>query len=128
MSIRVASEAESIKKVRDLVSVAFRGMGCSEETVHLGATVATELATNAYRHAAVAGFGIVARTYDSEDGPVIEVWDASDQAPEVQAVDFVAESGRGLLLMEALVTCWGYTLLGTGGKVVWAAVRTDDGT
>lgn len=39
-------------------------------------------------------------------------------------MDLGAESGRGLLLMEALVTCWGCEPLDTGGKVVWAAIET----
>lgn len=124
----VESAPESAGKVRRLVAAAFREMGCSEETVHLGITVATELATNAYKHGSVDGSPIVVRVYRSADGPVVEVRDASDALPEVRGLDLVAESGRGLLLMEALVTRWGFELLDTGGKIVWAVIKMETGT
>ena len=51
----------------------------------------------------------------------IQVWDANDQAPTRQAAELEAESGRGLLLVEALSEAWGsYRPRESTGKVVWA--------
>ena len=49
------------------------------------------------------------------------VWDASPQPPVRTHIDDEAESGRGLLLVEAVSQRWGwYTPRDTPGKVVWA--------
>jgi anti-sigma regulatory factor (Ser/Thr protein kinase) len=51
------------------------------------------------------------------------VWDASSQAPVRVEANEEAESGRGLLLVEAISDRWDwYPTEETGGKVVWAAV------
>jgi hypothetical protein len=53
----------------------------------------------------------------------IQVWDANDQLPIRQATEPEAESGRGLLLVEALSVAWGsYRPQQSSGKVVWAVV------
>jgi anti-sigma regulatory factor (Ser/Thr protein kinase) len=51
----------------------------------------------------------------------ILVWDASPQPPVPTGADAAAESGRGLLLVEAISSQWGwYPAEDTTGKVVWA--------
>jgi anti-sigma regulatory factor (Ser/Thr protein kinase) len=51
----------------------------------------------------------------------IQVWDGNDQVPTRQAKELDAESGRGLLLVEALTEAWGsYRPQDSSGKVVWA--------
>jgi hypothetical protein len=54
----------------------------------------------------------------------IAVWDSSDKPPVPEAAQNDAESGRGLLLVEALSTRWGVHGSQAGGKVVWADLRT----
>ena len=55
---------------------------------------------------------------------VIGVWDQSPQAPEATRPGPDAESGRGLLLVEALSERWGWEHSpGWNGKVVWAELR-----
>jgi anti-sigma regulatory factor (Ser/Thr protein kinase) len=55
---------------------------------------------------------------------VILVWDASLRVPERMRAGADAESGRGLLLVEALSSRWGsYFPQEAGGKVVWAEIR-----
>jgi hypothetical protein len=50
----------------------------------------------------------------------VQVWDGNDQAPIRQATEPEAESGRGLLLVEALSIAWGsYRPHESNGKVVW---------
>jgi anti-sigma regulatory factor (Ser/Thr protein kinase) len=51
----------------------------------------------------------------------ILVWDASPHPPVPVGADAAAESGRGLLLVEAISSQWGWYPAGdTIGKVVWA--------
>jgi anti-sigma regulatory factor (Ser/Thr protein kinase) len=56
---------------------------------------------------------------------LLEVFDGSRATPHHRAADDLAEGGRGLLLVEALSSHWGWRPAPGGGKVVWAAVRTD---
>jgi anti-sigma regulatory factor (Ser/Thr protein kinase) len=60
---------------------------------------------------------------------VILVWDASPLPPVPMDADDDAESGRGLLLVQAVSARWGWhSPPGISGKVVWAQVtRADDG-
>lgn len=53
---------------------------------------------------------------------VIEVWDASPYSPTPRAVGLEEESGRGLMLVDALSTRWSWypARRWGGGKVVWA--------
>lgn len=55
---------------------------------------------------------------------LVQVWDASERLPVRQDVtEPYEESGRGLLLVEALCEQYGtYRLERASGKVVWAAV------
>ena len=53
---------------------------------------------------------------------LLEVWDASPAPPVLQEPDPATESGRGLLLVEALSSKWGQEPA-AGGKVVWCEVE-----
>jgi anti-sigma regulatory factor (Ser/Thr protein kinase) len=51
----------------------------------------------------------------------VVVWDASPQPPVLTQAGAAAERGRGLLLVEAISSRWGwYPAQDTIGKVVWA--------
>jgi hypothetical protein len=52
---------------------------------------------------------------------VVFVWDASPRPPTRADPGADTESGRGLLLVEALSEHWGY-FSPDGGKVAWAVV------
>lgn len=65
------------------------------------------------------------RLWLASDGrhAVVQVWDASDQQPALEAVPLDAETGRGLMLVESLSDEWGsYTPEASSGKVVWAVI------
>src|ERR1022692_523913 len=54
---------------------------------------------------------------------LVQVWDGNDQLPERKAGGLEAESGRGLLLVDALSAEWGaFAPEGWTGKIVWAMV------
>jgi hypothetical protein len=54
----------------------------------------------------------------------VEVWDENFGLPTPTRADLDDESGRGLLLVEALTARWGWDLHPSGrGKVVWALVE-----
>lgn len=59
---------------------------------------------------------------------LIQVWDADHHLPEPQNADLIAESGRGLLLVESLSAQWGaYVPDGSSGKAVWALIEEPGG-
>jgi anti-sigma regulatory factor (Ser/Thr protein kinase) len=109
------------------------GLGTLCETVEL---LVSEIFTNAVR----ASRGLVAgrfggqrpteiptvRLWLSSDraAVLIQVWDADHRMPRRQDTEPEAESGRGLLLVDALSAEWGsYVPNGWRGKVVWASVN-----
>ena len=57
----------------------------------------------------------------TQDEVLVMVWDASPCTPLRQSPDPEAETGRGLLLVEAVSASWGsFALADEPGKVVWA--------
>jgi two-component sensor histidine kinase len=78
----------------------------------------TELVTNALRH----GTGPIAIEVDRVDGTVrIAVLDRGGGRPRPRTADFTEESGRGLVLIQALSEQWGVTELDRG-KSVWVTL------
>lgn len=106
--------------------------------VEAAEVVTTELVTNAVlasttqdqqRTAARSGNGLaVVHVRLLSDGTrvVIEVWDGVPQAPVAKEAAVDDESGRGLMLVEALSAQWGCGVVpGWPGKVVWAEMRNE---
>lgn len=61
----------------------------------------------------------------STDGlaALVEVWDGNARPPEPAEPSLADESGRGLMLVDALAERWGWELPSSGrGKIVWALV------
>ncbi|MCA1222839.1 ATP-binding protein [Streptomyces sp. 8L] len=88
--------------------------------------VVAELAANAVRHGRVAGrdFHLLLRLTDDTTVRV-EVTDTRTErvpeAPEDRVPDPLAESGRGLLIVESLTDTWGWhPRADAPGKTVWA--------
>ncbi|NEB76752.1 ATP-binding protein [Streptomyces sp. SID14478] len=88
------------------------------------AHVVAELAANAVTHGRVPGRDFrlrLALRSTAYDTIRVEVTDTrGDLAPETRAPDPDAESGRGLLLVEALATRWGVTREPPPRKTTWA--------
>jgi histidine kinase-like protein len=110
---------------------------------HLGAliedavVIASELASNAIQHGTPAAMGDA--TGEVESGRVELSWclqasrlicvvtDQTGTPPALAAGGPEAESGHGLQIVGALAVAWGWTILGTGEKAVWAAAVRRDG-
>jgi anti-sigma regulatory factor (Ser/Thr protein kinase) len=56
---------------------------------------------------------------------VICVWDGNDQMPARRDAGPDEDSGRGLMLVEALAKDWGAYRQVDGGKVVWVMLAAD---
>ncbi|MFC4329904.1 ATP-binding protein [Streptomyces andamanensis] len=84
--------------------------------------VASELVTNAVRHARGPDVGMtVTRTGHAK--VCVAVADGSPLLPRPGSGDLMAETGRGLCLVDGLSRDWGVTPCGRG-KSVWAEVGT----
>jgi two-component sensor histidine kinase len=99
---------------------------------HLADTAAllvSELMTNSVRHARRPCGRLIGTRFERlESGVRIEVHDANDSRPERREVSAEEESGRGLVLVDALTGGhWGVSARDGVGKMVWA-VCADDGT
>ncbi|WP_328468305.1 ATP-binding protein [Streptomyces sp. NBC_00448] len=107
------------------------GDGESADAVASVASVVAELAANAVTHGRVPGRDFELRLgWDPGAGVVrIEVSDACGERRPVLArvrPGDEAESGRGLLLVQALARAWGVSSREVG-KTVWAEVALDEG-
>ena len=78
----------------------------------------SELVTNAVRASATTSDTVRLWVTFDQASILIYVWDSSDSMPICQDVRPDQESGRGLLLVQALASGWGTYR----GKVVWARV------
>jgi anti-sigma regulatory factor (Ser/Thr protein kinase) len=88
------------------------------------AVIVSELATNAIRHGLGHDPGEILRLIlvRYRNHFVCMVTDPTDAPPLMREADYVAESGRGLHIIEAISRAWGWTPLPGGGKAVWAAL------
>lgn len=88
--------------------------------------IAAELASNAVRHGHVPGRDFHIRLIESGGTLRLEVCDTrTERLPEVRVP--CGESGRGLLLVDALADKWGVTPR-EPGKSVWAEVHVSPAT
>ncbi|MFB7332539.1 ATP-binding protein [Streptomyces adustus] len=86
--------------------------------------VVAELASNAATHGRVPGRNFRLTLYVVGDTLRIEVTDTrDDRRPRLQHPAEEAESGRGLLLVDALADRWGSTAGPLPRKIVWAELR-----
>ncbi len=93
--------------------------------------VVSELVTNAIRHGLVSARRIIEeypvglRLLAEDPFVTCMVTDPGHQMPIRNVADPVAESGRGLQVVESCSLRWGWQPLEAGGKVVWALLEQD---
>ncbi|MGW2725227.1 ATP-binding protein [Streptomyces sp. NPDC001492] len=91
--------------------------------------IVAELAANASTHGRVPGRDFRLTLYVVGDTLRIEVTDTrGDRMPSTQLTPVDAESGRGLVLVDALADRWGVARGLPPRKTVWAEVRLDRST
>jgi anti-sigma regulatory factor (Ser/Thr protein kinase) len=97
--------------------------------------VVSELVTNAVKastdqdqrpHYTERGLAYIhLRLSADQQAALVEVWDENFKLPAPSQPSLDDESGRGLMLVEALAERWGWDLPATGrGKIVWALVES----
>jgi hypothetical protein len=122
----LCADARSVRAARDFTGATLQRWGVAERSDDI-AVVASELLTNALRHALPPAPGPAVSRWPIrfgllQPGPCVlcVVADPSLRAPVRKEPSLLTETGRGLHVIEALADMWGYTTLGDTGKVVWA--------
>ena|SRR5579863_4703501 len=107
------------------------GLSALAETAEL---LVSELVTNAMRaepttspHGPKRDLAVISlRLLSDGSRVIIEVGDRNPEPPTLTQAELDAESGRGLMLVEALSTRWGwYPATEWYGKVVWVELRAE---
>jgi anti-sigma regulatory factor (Ser/Thr protein kinase) len=108
--------------------------GISKGTAETAELLVSELVTNAVRFAGDpartlryserASAGLISLSLRHfREGLLIEVYDTDDNPPVLSGPDDDAESGRGLILVNALSKEWSYFFPPGGGKVVYCILE-----
>jgi signal transduction histidine kinase len=127
ISFTVEPEPESVTDARHFATAALVAwnMGALTDDVSL---VVTELVTNALRHSlpprpAEPAGPIRLRMICQVPYVLCGIQDTAEQnLPRRREPDYIAETGRGLHIVESFSRSWGCVRF-TGGKVVWALFR-----
>jgi len=115
-----------------------QGWGMGSEIVETAELLVSELTTNAVKFtepvqmsrwkdsdlATVERISLTLRYLTGQ--VVIEVSDSDVNPPQMADADVNAESGRGLMLVDALSKEWSYFLPPSGGKTVYCVLSTDE--
>lgn len=114
------ASALSPSRARTFVTAALRDAGRDEELVDRLGLVTSELVTNAVVHAMT---DLEVRITLEGESVLVEVFDGATEPPTIAARSVFDTSGRGLMLVAALVDEWGVSTLANGtGKRVWVRV------
>jgi len=118
---------ESARVARDFTTAALRKWHL-DPLISDAIVIASELVTNAISHGTAAsgseGPGLVELTWSYQISRLIcVITDRAAEPPVMAPADTDAESGHGLQIVAALAAAWGWTMLGTGEKAVWAALH-----
>jgi len=149
LAMRTAGpDARSVGTARDFCLSTMRRWDVTDRQDDV-AVVVSELLTNALRHAVPQAGPPPGTPHGSPEGPaggpgrsrwpvrlglvqpgqfvLCAVADPSPRPPQPKEPDYLAESGRGLHVIDALSDRWGSTVPTDAGKVVWAlfSVRLD---
>ncbi|MEO3785960.1 ATP-binding protein [Actinocorallia sp. B10E7] len=116
-SLALPCEELSVPVIRRVLGDALRGLGVSGECIHDILVAASEACTNVVRHSSTLEYE-VAGCID-EDTCVLSVTDHGDGfGPAARQAGELAESGRGLDIMRALVDDLALTATPDGVRVV----------
>jgi len=125
-------------RARRQTRAVLRKWGIHSEIVETAELLVSELTTNAVkftdpapagrqRHSGMAGAGRILLTLRRLSGHVvIEVSDPDMNPPCLGETGLNTESGRGLMLVDALSKEWSYFFPPSGGKTVYCVLSTDE--
>lgn len=133
---RLDPEPESVTDARHFAANTLRSWGLGDLTDDV-TLVVSELVTNALRHGADYAArrhlpphsgsawrpGIIRLHLVEPTAPsrlLAGVYDSGAEPPRRREPDFIAETGRGLHIVESFSSRWGWTPVTGGGKIVWA--------
>ncbi|MCC5478826.1 ATP-binding protein [Streptomyces barringtoniae] len=120
-TVMLSCTPRGARLARLLAADQLRGWGLPADPATL---VVAELAANAATHGRLPGRSFRLTLYVVGRTLRIEVTDTrGDRLPELGAVDAQAESGRGLLLVDALADRWDVAEGRFPRKTVWAELR-----
>ncbi|MGW7090071.1 ATP-binding protein [Streptomyces sp. NPDC054871] len=122
-SEQLPCEAEAVGRARAFVSSSLDTWGLREELADTGELIMSELMTNVVAHT-----GTDLTTVAIQRGSRlvrIEVADSSSTTPRIESDSGSAQHGRGLLLVDALSSHWGY-VKHPWGKVIWAELLVSE--
>ena len=111
----------SVAAARRFVAASLRRVELDPAAVDDAALLVSELVTNALTHAHSA-VRVRVRVRVDDRAVRIDVFDSNAAAVELQPFDPVAESGRGLQIVDKLATAWDAAER-PGGKTVWFELR-----
>jgi anti-sigma regulatory factor (Ser/Thr protein kinase) len=124
----VEPDPESVTAARHFALATLRAWGLAAMCDDVG-LVASELVTNALRHSLPAcpdtraAATIRLRLLRAAPYLLCGVVDSGRAVPRRREPDYIAESGRGLHIVESFSARWGWTRLEPAGKIVWAVFR-----
>ncbi|MFE4966914.1 ATP-binding protein [Streptomyces sp. NPDC056660] len=120
MSLRLSSTPRGARLARLLAAEQLRAWGLPLDPAR---QIVAELAANAATHGRVPGRDFGLTLYVVGDTLRIEVTDTrGDRTPHTRPPSPDAESGRGLVLVEALADKWGVAPGLSPRKTVWAEI------
>jgi len=119
--IRLAAMASAPYWARRHVQDALGKWQATGETIETAELLVSELVTNAAKLASPGIIDVMLR-YVPGRRLVIEVSDSDPHPPTLADPDPASESGRGLILVQALSKEWSYRFLPSGGKTVYCVV------
>lgn len=129
--VSLAAEPASARAARRFTTTTLLSWGL-DGLVQDGMTIASELVTNAIMHGAdgyaapgcPAGPAWIELAWQRRATAVVcTVIDTSTRPPVLDLPRLDADCGRGLQIVGLLAAAWGWALLGTGCKAVWAELR-----
>lgn len=86
--------------------------------------LASELLANSLKASRRQGTPIRLRLLAGNGQLIIEAWDRNPHAPRIREAAYADESGRGLIVIAAIATSWGFYRAGEW-KAVWAELLTN---
>ncbi|MCM2392135.1 ATP-binding protein [Streptomyces albipurpureus] len=122
---RLPLNPSSTSRARALLRAQLRQWRIEDEVIATAELLLSELVTNAVNHAKTAPSGEIGVRITRRQGLLrLEVTDSGSRPPERRSAAVDDQGGRGLMLVSALGTSWGYRPRRDGaGKTVWVELK-----